>query len=161
MFSTTMSTQRINYQQEPNRNQNPNNRGENLLSCVLIIDEDNAVNEPLKSILEKENFKVATVCSGREGIAFAQKNDIHAVILNLRLLEDDGWQIFTALRACSRAPVIVLSPLTSPKLVARALDMGADEVLTKPLAASRLIAHLKRLTKRAQAEREASLARAS
>lgn len=129
----------------------------NLLNRVLIIDEDTTVTDLLKVILEKETIEVLAVYSGKEGIAAAKQQDLNAIILNLKLAGEENWDLFKTLRASSPAPIILLTALNSPRLVARALDAGADEILTKPVAAGMLVAHIKRLTKRAQAEKDASL----
>jgi DNA-binding response OmpR family regulator len=129
----------------------------NPLNRVLIIDEDTAVTDILKMILEKEPFEIVMAGSGREGIAVAKTQEINAIILNLKLASDENWEVFKMLRGICQAPIILLTALNSPRIVARALDAGADEILTKPVAAGMLVAHIKRLTKRAQAEKDASL----
>jgi DNA-binding response OmpR family regulator len=128
-----------------------------LLNRVLIIDEDTAVTDLLKMILEKEPYEVTMAGSGREGIAAAKQQELNAIILNLKMAGDENWEFFKTLRASSQVPIIVLTALNSPRFVARALDAGADEILTKPVPAGMLIAHIKRLTKRAQAEKDASV----
>jgi DNA-binding response OmpR family regulator len=57
-----------------------------------------------------------------------------------------------AIRGFSSVPILVLSAVSKPEMVAKALDEGADEYLIKPMPSSVLVAHLKRLARRARAE---------
>jgi DNA-binding response OmpR family regulator len=60
----------------------------------------------------------------------------------------DGWQVCQAIRRSSRVPIMILSVLDNPGLIARALDMGADDYLVKPVKSATLIAHINNLTRR-------------
>jgi len=62
--------------------------------------------------------------------------------------EMDGWRVCQKVRECSNVPIIVLSALDSPGMVASALDAGADDYLIKPVPSSVLTAHLRKLTRR-------------
>jgi DNA-binding response OmpR family regulator len=134
---------------------------EKSLGHLLIIDEENTANDLLKMVLGKESFEVVTVSSGTEGLAYAQSNDVDAVIIDMQVPNEARWEIFKTLRASCTAPIIILSAVKSARLVTRALDLGADEILTKPVSASTLTAHLRRLTKRAQAEKDATVYRSN
>jgi DNA-binding response OmpR family regulator len=127
-----------------------------FLSRVLVIDEGNATVELLKPLLEQEAFQVFEVSSGLEGIVASGRQDFSAIILDTTQTENNGWEVCRQIRKGSTAPIIILSVINKPSLVASALDAGADEFLTKPVPAGILMAHLKRLTRRAHAEREAS-----
>ena len=60
----------------------------------------------------------------------------------------DGWETCKRIRSFSNTPIIVLSALNNPGMVASALDAGADDYLIKPVPGSLLIAHIKTLTRR-------------
>ena len=67
----------------------------------------------------------------------------------------DGWEVCKAIRSFSLVPILVISAINKPGMVAKALDEGADDYMLKPMTSSVLIAHLKRLAWRARAERQA------
>jgi len=59
-----------------------------------------------------------------------------------------GWQVCKVMRDFSKVPILILSALDSPGLVAAALDAGADDYLIKPVTSNVLVAHVKNLVKR-------------
>ena len=115
---------------------------------VLVIDDDPAMTDLLKILLEAASSGVCTANSGVEGIALAKSTDIDIIILDLMMPEMDGWQVCKAVRDFSSVPILILSALDSPGMVAAALDAGADDYLIKPVTSSVLIAHLKKLVRR-------------
>lgn len=117
---------------------------------VLIIDDDLALCESLKLMLEPKEFIVASASSGMEGIRLCQEWQPDIVVLDLLMPGMDGWEVAARIRAFSNVPIIVLSAVSKPELIAKALDEGIDEYLIKPVPANVLAAHLKRLTWRAQ-----------
>jgi len=70
------------------------------------------------------------------------------VILDLMMPDMDGWQICKAVREFSQVPIIILSALNDPSMIASVLDAGADDYLTKPTPSRVLIAHINRLINR-------------
>ena len=70
------------------------------------------------------------------------------VILDLMMPDMDGWQICKAVREFSQVPIIILSALNDPSMIASVLDAGADDYLTKPTPSRVLIAHVNRLVNR-------------
>lgn len=123
---------------------------------VLIIDDDDAMTDMLKLILEPNEFDVLIAHSGPEGIKAAQSFNPEVVILDLIMPDMDGWEVCKAIRSFSEVPILVISAINKPGMVAKALDEGADDYLLKPMTSSVLIAHLKRLAWRARAERNAN-----
>jgi two-component system KDP operon response regulator KdpE len=65
----------------------------------------------------------------------------------------DGWQVCAQVRSFSAVPILILSALDSPGMVASALDAGADDYLVKPVPVGVLIAHLNTLTRRPSAKK--------
>ncbi len=120
---------------------------------VLIIDGDASMTEMLRLILEPNDFNVFAENSGPAGIEAAQRLDPDIIILDLLMQGMDGWDICHKIREFSNVPILVLSAVNKPGYVARALDNGADDYLLKPMPSNVLIAHLKKLTRRAKAER--------
>lgn len=115
---------------------------------ILVIDDDPAMTDLLKLILQPTEATVITSNSGIAGLSRYKETNPDVVILDLLMPDMDGWQVCEAIRSASRVPIIILSVLNNPGLVARALDMGADDFLVKPVKSAVLIAHINNLTRR-------------
>ncbi len=90
--------------------------------------------------------------TGREALALAASHPPDAVILDLGLPDMDGTEVIVELRRWSRAPIIVLSGRTSPGDKIGALDVGADDYVTKPFAMAELLARLRAALRRDEGE---------
>ena len=126
-----------------------------MVSSVLVIDNDIAMSEILKAILEPKAFKVFTAHEVKEGIAEISRLNPDVIVLNLFMPETVGWQVCRDIRSFSKIPILVLSAVNNPDAVARALDEGADDYLIKPVPSGVLIAHIRNLIRRSRAEQDA------
>jgi two-component system KDP operon response regulator KdpE len=95
---------------------------------------------------------VLTARTGREALAVAASHPPDAIILDLGLPDIDGTEVIVELRRWYRAPIIVLSGRTSPGDKIGALDVGADDYVTKPFAMAELLARLRAALRRDEAE---------
>ena len=127
-----------------------------LPTRVLVIDNDNATTEMFKLILEPNEFEVHVVNSGPEGIERTRGFNPDVVVLDLLMPDMNGSEVCKEIRSFSQVPILVLSAVSKPGMVAQALDEGADDYLLKPITSSVLIARLKRLVWRARAEQAAN-----
>ncbi len=118
------------------------------MTKVLIVDDEVAVTDIIKLILEPAGFDVLTLNSSEEGIDAARQWNPDIIVLDLLLPSMDGWQVCQTIREFSEVPILVISAVTNPTMVARALDAGADEVLNKPVRADILIAQINKLIRR-------------
>ena len=115
---------------------------------ILVIDDDLAMTELLKLILEPTEARVFAANSGAAGLESFKETNPDIVVLDLMMPGMDGWQVCQSIRELSRVPIMILSILDNPGLVARALDLGADDFLVKPVKSATLIAHINNLTRR-------------
>jgi two-component system, OmpR family, response regulator MtrA len=115
---------------------------------VLAIDDDPAMTELLTLLLQTHGFKVLTANTAEDGITITRKDSPDVIILDLMMPGMDGWQVCHLIRSFSSVPILIISALDSPGVVASALDAGADDYLTKPVSSGMLIAHLNKLTRR-------------
>lgn len=115
---------------------------------ILVIDDDPAMTELLRILLEPASSYLFTANSGKEGIEIIQSQGPDVVILDLMMPDMNGKQVCEAVRKFSNVPILILSALDSPGMVADALNAGADDYLIKPVSSSVLIAHLKKLQRR-------------
>jgi DNA-binding response OmpR family regulator len=117
---------------------------------VLAIDDDPAMTELLILLLRTRGFEVFTANSGEEGIKKIVELHPDILILDLMMSGVDGWEVCSKVRKFSTTPILILSALDAPGMVASALDAGADDYLIKPVPSSVLIAHLHNLARRAR-----------
>lgn len=115
---------------------------------ILVIDDDTAVTDLLSALLKSHGFDVWATNNSTEGLTHIRENQADLVILDLMMPEMDGWEVCKAVRAFSQVPIIILSALNDPSMVASVLDAGADDYLTKPTPSRVLVAHINRLTRR-------------
>ena len=115
---------------------------------LLVIDDDSAVTDLLSLLLKSNGFEVSATNNSAEGLSTIRENPPDVVILDLMMPEMDGWQICKAVREFSQVPIIILSALNDPSMIASVLDAGADDYLTKPTPSRVLIAHINRLVNR-------------
>jgi len=115
---------------------------------LLVIDDDSAVTDLLSLLLKSNGFEVAATNNSTEGLGMIRDLSPDVIILDLMMPEMDGWQICKAVREFSQVPIIILSALNDPSMIASVLDAGADDYLTKPTPSRVLIAHINRLVNR-------------
>ena len=120
---------------------------------VIIIDDDPAMTELVSLLLKTHGLDTYMANSGEDGLQMIHKVCPDVVILDLMMPGMDGWQVCTQVRAFSSVPILILSALDSPGMVAKGLDGGADDYLVKPVPSGVLIAHLNTLVRRAKTER--------
>jgi DNA-binding response OmpR family regulator len=68
----------------------------------------------------------------------------------------DGWQVCKAVRQFSNTPILILSAINDPRMVASVLDAGADDFLVKPVPSGVLIAHIRKMVRRTTGTLDAS-----
>lgn len=115
---------------------------------VLVIDDDVAITELMSMLLKTHGFDVTTTNNGAEGVAFVKEKSPNVVILDLMMPDLDGWQVCKAIRAFSNSPILILSAINDPRLVASILDAGADDFLVKPVPSGVLVAHIRKMMRR-------------
>jgi len=124
---------------------------------ILVIDDDFAMTELLKLLLMPTHSIVITANSGAEGLELSKEEYPDLFILDLMMPEMDGLQVCETIRKFSIAPILVLSALDNPGMVAKALDAGADDYLIKPVPSGVLIAHINNLVRRATVQYNISI----
>lgn len=115
---------------------------------LLVIDDDTAVTDLLSLLLRSQGFEVFATNNSTDGLNMIREIQPNLVVLDLMMPEMDGWEVCRAVRQFSQVPIIILSALNDPSMIASVLDAGADDYLTKPTPSRVLVAHINRLTKR-------------
>jgi two-component system, OmpR family, KDP operon response regulator KdpE len=119
---------------------------------ILIVEDEPELVRALRINLHARQYKVLTAGTGREALAVAASHPPDAIILDLGLPDIDGTEVIVELRRWYHAPIIVLSGRTSPGDKIGALDVGADDYVTKPFAMAELLARLRAALRRDESE---------
>ena len=110
---------------------------------ILVIDDERQILRAIRTILTEKQFRVTTASRGEEGLALAAANEPDLVILDLGLPDMDGVEVCQRLREWTQTPIIILSVRDSERDKVAALDMGADDYLTKPFGIEELLARVR------------------
>ena len=119
---------------------------------VLVIDDDPAMTDLLRIILSSNQMEVKVVNDGQTGLTSLHNYSPNIIILDLLMPELDGWKVCRKIKQINNIPILVLSAVDSPAMIAEALDAGADDYLIKPVTSTSLIAHINSLVKRTTGE---------
>jgi two-component system KDP operon response regulator KdpE len=115
---------------------------------VLVIDDEPQIRRALRAGLERTDFQVMLAASGEEGLDIASVHQPDLVILDLAMPGTDGFHVLKELRSWTKIPVIVLSVREQEEDKIRALDLGADDYLTKPFGVGELLARMRAVLRR-------------
>jgi len=110
---------------------------------ILVIDDEPQIQRAIRTILTEKQFKVTTASRGEEGLTLAATSEPDLVILDLGLPDMDGVKVCQRLREWTQTPIIILSVRDSERDKVAALDMGADDYLTKPFGIEELLARVR------------------
>ena len=110
---------------------------------ILIIEDDRSIRKFFRTILEANRYDVISADTGEEGYSLITSQCPDLVILDLGLPDMDGMEILSRLRKWSGMPVVVISARSHEKDKVEALDLGADDYITKPFNPLELVARVK------------------
>ena len=127
------------------------------MSCVLVVDDEPQIRRTLATNLRARSFEVILASSGEEALTVAAAHPPDVVILDLGLPGIDGITVIERLRERSNVPIIVLSVRENEVDKVRALDVGADDYVTKPFGMDELLARLRAALRRHMPEPAASV----
>lgn len=110
---------------------------------VLVVEDERRMAELLKKGLEEENHRVVLAFDGRTGLELASSNEFDVLVLDLMLPGMDGYLVARRLRAShNQIPILMPTARDSVPDMARGMDCGANDYLTKPFSFVELLARL-------------------
>jgi two-component system KDP operon response regulator KdpE len=111
---------------------------------ILVIDDEPAIRRYLKTSLSAQGYVVSETEDGASGLALLQREPIDVLVLDLGMPGMDGFEVLGQVRGSGSAlPIIVLSVRSDEAGKVKALDMGADDYVTKPFGIGELIARIR------------------
>ena len=119
---------------------------------ILALDDDAAVRQLVADYLADNELRVTAVANGRQMQEVLARETIDLLILDLRLPGEDGMQIARKMREESGIPIIMLTGRNEEADRVMGLELGADDYLTKPFSPRELLARVRALLRRAQAQ---------
>lgn len=119
-------------------------------NSVLVVDDERPLRNFVRRNLEVRDYIVHTAGNGLEALAIFNTQPIDLVIMDVMMPGMDGYHTIQRIRQDSLVPIIVLSALGEESDIVQALNLGADDYLTKPFGVEELLARVKAVLRRAQ-----------
>lgn len=111
-------------------------------NTILVVDDEPHIQKMLGILLEVENFKIVESTSGKQAIRMCISVKPDLILLDLGLPDMDGKEVISAIREWSQVPIIVLSARSSDEEITAALNMGANDYVSKPFNIDVLLARI-------------------
>ena len=115
---------------------------------ILIVEDDNHIKNLISTTLKVNKYNYLVATSGNEAIMLAVSHKPDIILLDLGLPDMDGVEIIKNVREWSNIPIIVISARSEDTDKIDALDLGADDYITKPFSVEELLARIRVATRR-------------
>ncbi|MDP4151879.1 MAG: response regulator [Bacillota bacterium] len=112
-------------------------------NTVLIVEDESSIVNFISAILTSNNYKVIEAENGEKGLLMTSSFHPDIILLDLGLPDIDGIEVLKKIREKSEIPVIVVSARWDEHEKVKALDLGADDYVTKPFGTSELLARIR------------------
>ncbi len=113
-------------------------------SDILVIEDDKQIQIFLKYVLEKEHYACQQAETGEQALTRLEERPADVILLDLGLPDIDGMDLITKIRSrWDTTPILVISARDQDEEKAAALDLGADDYLTKPFSSTELLARIR------------------
>jgi two-component system, OmpR family, response regulator len=126
---------------------------QNSYPQLVVVDDDPAIRDLLTEYLQDNEFRVWAVAGSSELMQRLGRDTVDLVVLDVRLQGEDGMQVARRLRELSPTmPILMLTGRAEEADRVMGLELGADDYLTKPFSSRELLARIRALLRRAQAQ---------
>jgi len=115
----------------------------NKRTTILLVDDEPAIRRFLRTSLAAQDFAIVEAADGTEALAAIEREKPDLAILDLGLPDMDGAEIVRRVRAKSDLPIVILSVREDERGKVEALDLGADDYITKPFGMEELLARVR------------------
>ena len=113
------------------------------MTRVLVVDDEPPIVRAVAANLRVRGFEVVTAASGETALAAVEAHQPDCVVLDLGLPGIDGLEVLRRLRTWTQVPVVVLTAIDGERDKVAALDLGADDYVTKPFGVAELMARIR------------------
>ncbi|WP_077210681.1 response regulator transcription factor [Bacillus dakarensis] len=126
---------------------------------ILVVEDEYAISQVLKAYLQKVGYEVVQVYDGDDVLEKFHECYPDLVLLDVMLPNKDGWEILKEIRKENNCPVIMLTALGDVNYRLDGLNIGADDYISKPFVADEVVARVKAVLRRTQADNDSPVKR--
>ena len=126
------------------------------MSKILLVEDEEALSDPLAFLLGREGFQTIVVDNGLDALPVFDREGADLVLLDVMLPGMSGMEVCRKLREVSSVPIIMLTAKDSELDKVLGLELGADDYVTKPYSARELIARIRAVLRRRSAETDSA-----
>ena len=126
----------------------------NIKPNIIVVDDEPQIRKILRITLESNDYKVTTAENAEQATVVIGTMHPSLILLDLGLPDKDGLSFLKELREWCSVPIIILSVRNSEEDIVAALDLGADDYITKPFNTSELLARIRANLRKAQMPQE-------
>lgn len=128
-----------------------------MKASILLIEDDPNITDFMEVVLDQERYQLTIARTGMEALTAFQTTSIDLVLLDLGLPDIDGIDLLKILRKRLHLPIIIISARSNEEEKVKALDLGADDYVTKPFGTNELLARIRTALRHQNAQAEASV----
>lgn len=110
---------------------------------ILLIEDDPNITDFMEVVLGQERYQLTIASTGMEALTAFQTTSVDLVLLDLGLPDIDGIDLLKILRKRMHLPIIIISARNNEEEKVKALDLGADDYVTKPFGTNELLARIR------------------
>jgi DNA-binding response OmpR family regulator len=118
--------------------------------CILVVDDEPRYIRAIQINLEASGYEVITTRDGQTAIELAASEEPDLILLDIRMVGLDGYEVCRRIREFSAVPIIMLTALAEDADKVAGLDVGADDYVTKPFSADELLARVRAVLRRVE-----------
>jgi DNA-binding response OmpR family regulator len=123
-----------------------------MATTVLVVEDEEAIASVVRAYLERDGYRVRWVGSGQECLDALAREAAQLVVLDIGLPDLDGFEVCRRIRTRSQVPIIMLTARDDEVDRVAGLEVGADDYVAKPFSARELVARVKAILRRADAQ---------
>ena len=110
---------------------------------ILVVEDEKNISSLIRTILSTNGYEVITAATGAEAISMISSHCPELLVLDLGLPDMDGVELIRSVRSWTSLPIIVVSARSYERDKVQALDLGADDYVTKPFSSAELLARVR------------------
>lgn len=127
-----------------------------MKATILLIEDDPNITDFMEVVLDQERYQLTIASTGMEALTAFQTTTIDLVLLDLGLPDIDGIDLLKILRKRMHLPIIIISARSNEEEKVKALDLGADDYVTKPFGTNELLARIRTALRHQNVQTEAT-----